>query len=316
MKKIFSLAIFILSLLLLLPLSAVKEIEKSVSVLNTVPNIAETHDSFKILDTSTDKITELSVEDYIFGVVAAEMPALYEKEALKAQAVAAYTFALFRKTENADKSYDITNDPLCDQSFITEQTARERWGNNADEYCEKIKSATAEIENRIITYEKQPILAVYHAISFGTTEDAKNVWGKEYPYLKSVSSIGDKLCDGYISTAQFSDEKVKETLSAEMEVTGEAQNYFGTVNRTEAGTVDTITVCGKELKGSRIRSLFNLRSSNFEVKYQDGNFIFTTYGYGHAVGLSQNGANYMAKQGADFEEILTHYYQGCKITEP
>lgn len=313
MKKIFVFTVLILSLLLLLPLTALKGVKTVAPTISPAEKIPTENDHFKILNTSTDEVFEVSVKDYIFGVVSAEMPALYEEEALKAQAVAAYTFAIYRQAENSDKNYDLTDDYLSDQSYISKSDAQKRWGSNADIYTQKIESAIDEVKDLVITYDGQPILSVYHAISSGLTEDAENVWGKPYPYLIPVESIGDKLCENYTTTLTVNEDKLRETLKDEVEFSGEPENYFKEISRTESGTVKTIKVCNKELNGSRIRSLFLLRSSNFTVKYSEGKFTFTVCGYGHAVGMSQNGADYMAKQGSSFEEILTHYYTDCKI---
>ncbi len=317
MKKLFSFAVIILCTLLLLPLTALKSTgDTAVSVmapLKDTDDTAEKQETFRLCNTETNNVKEISTKEYLFGVVAAEMPALYEEEALKAQAVAAYTFACYRKNQNSDKDYDLTDNYLTDQSYITLEQATARWGDNATVYTEKINKVLAEAEDYMITYENEPILAVYHAISFGNTEDAKNVWGSDYPYLKSVESYGDKLCDGYITTLSVPEEKFKETLLSKIDFIGTPQEFLGKIDRTQAGTVKTIKICDTEIKGDKIRELFGLRSSNFEVEYKDGNFNFTVYGYGHAVGLSQNGADYMAKQGSNFKEILNHYYPNCKI---
>lgn len=164
-------------------------------------------------------LTEISADDYIFGVVAAEMPALYETEALKAQAVAAYTFACVKKAENAGKSYDLTSDPAVDQSFITREKAKEKWGDKADEYSAKIENAVKSVKDYMITCGGTPILAVYHAISSGKTEDCKEVWGKDIPYLKPVSSEGDKLAPSYLSSAEFTAEVLKQKLSEDIDFT-------------------------------------------------------------------------------------------------
>lgn len=317
MKKILGFAVIIICTLLLLPLTSLKSTSNkaiaTVSPIKDTMDTAKKQETFMLCNTSTNDVKEISTQEYIFGVVAAEMPALYEEEALKAQAVAAYTFACYRKNKNIDKDYDITDDHLSDQSFITLEEATARWGDNAQVYTEKINKAISEVQDYMITYNDEPILAVYHAISFGNTEDSKNVWGGDYPYLKSVESYGDKLSEGYISTLTVPEEKFKETLSSKVEFIGSPQDFLGKINRTDAGGVKDIKICDNEVSGSEIRELFGLRSSNFEIEYKDGNFNFTVYGYGHAVGLSQNGADYMAKQGSDFKEILNHYYKNCKI---
>lgn len=318
MKKIFCCSLFVLAAILVLPLSVMKKPETSAAALTAASAVTPQDNSysaeiFRVLDKEAKTVTEMTAKDYIFGVLAAEMPALYDEEALKAQAVAAYTFACYRRAENADKDYDITTDFTSDQSFITEQKACEKWGEKADEYCKKLKNAAAEVEGLAVTYDGKPILAVYHAISSGKTEDCKNVWGIDYPYLKSVASPCDTLAPDYISKAVFSAEEVKSRLSGKCVLLGEPSGYFGKAERTASGTVTGIEAGGTRLSGSEIRKALSLRSSNFEVSCKDGEFTFTVYGYGHGVGMSQFGADYMAKQGSDFKEILLHYYSDCKV---
>lgn len=318
MKKIIGCSFFILIFLLILPLSVIKKPKTVAAASTDVSKVLREEntysaETFRILDSETDTVTEMPAKEYIFGVLAAEMPALYDVEALKAQAVAAYTFALSRRMENADKDYDITTDFKSDQSFITKEKAREKWGEKADEYCSKLNSVIDEVENLAVTYKGKPILALYHAISSGKTEDCKNVWGKDYPYLKAVASPCDTLSPNYISKETFSAEEVKMKLSKEAELSGEPQDYFGKAEYTASNTVKSIKVCGRSMSGAQMRSIFSLRSSSFEIAYNDGEFTFTVYGYGHGVGMSQYGADYMAKQGSDFKEILLHYYSGCRV---
>lgn len=320
MKKTVGIAFLITIAMLLIPLSVINNgssISASTSAENIPAKLPSAKEAasevFRVCDAATGKVTEMDAEEYIFGVVAAEMPALYEEEALKAQAVAAYTYACCRRAENSHKSYDITTDHTTDQSFITEKAAREKWGDNADTYVNKIKKAVEDTSGYMITCNGKPITAVYHAISSGKTEDCKNVWGRELSYLKPVVSEGDRLSPDYIEETTFTIEQIKEKLAEEVELSSDAASFFGECSRTESGTVTKIKVCSESLTGARLRSLLDLRSTNFEVKYTENSFVFTTYGYGHGVGMSQYGANYMAKQGSDFKEILTHYYTGCKV---
>lgn len=316
MKKILLAGLLAPALMLMLPLAAVNEPEtaEETAIETEAPKTAEVKaDTFKVYDRESDTVTEMSAEEYVFGAVAAEMPALYETEALKAQAVAAYTFALYRKAENSDKAYDITTDHTSDQSFITEETARERWGENADGYCEKLKKAVGEVAGLAVTYDGKPILAVYHAISSGKTENCKDIWGVDPPYLKAVDSSFDKLSPSYISKLTLTKEEFCEKLSDKADFSGASGEYIKITERTDSGTVKAVSLCGTETSGAEIRSAFSLRSSNFEVSYDGDLFTFTVYGYGHGVGMSQYGADCMAKQGSGFKEILTHYYSGCKI---
>ncbi len=314
MKKIFLLSTVLLAILLLLPLSVLNEEQKTVNALTTPTatdtTAVKTPEALKVLISETKEIKEMPIEDYLFGVVAGEMPALYESEALKAQAVCAYTFALWRQKENADKDYDISDDYTADQCYISPEAAREKWGSKADEYENKIRGAIAEVKSQRLTYNGEIILSVYHAVSSGKTESAKNVWGKDYPYLQSVASISDKLANNYISSANFTAEQVCNKLSVNLT---ESLSGFTDFTRTDSGTVKTVKVGAKEFKGSEIRKALDLKSSNFEIAFKDNAFVFTVYGYGHGVGMSQNGANEMAKQGSTYEEILKHYYTGCHI---
>lgn len=317
MKKIIGIGFVILSVMLTLPLAALKSPEKKTTAVSTAAALPKPEKAaaktFLICDTATDTVTEMNTDDYIFGVVAAEMPALYDTEALKAQAVAAYTFACVKKAENKDKTYDLTTDPAIDQSFITREQAREKWGDKADEYISKTESAVKSVKNYMITYGGKPILAVYHAISSGRTESCKDVWGKDIPYLTPVSSQGDKLAPSYQTKAEFTEEEIKQKLSDATEFNGNADTWFTDFSRTASGSVKTLKLCGKEVTGAKIRAALNLRSADFEVAYNSGKFTFTVHGYGHGVGMSQYGAGYMAKQGSDFKEILAHYYTGCKV---
>lgn len=311
MKKTAVISLIMVLLMLLLPLGALGK-ETATPVKETAALVKEpSEETFKVL-LNNGKIEELKAEDYILGVVSAEMPALYEEEALKAQAVAAYTYTLCKQKQNKTEEYDITADYTKDQSYITAEEAKTKWGDKAEEYTEKIKKAVKEVKNYVITYNGEPINAVYHAISGGKTESCEDVWGKDLPYLKSVLSEWDKLGKNYATSATFSAQDLK-TKFPETEFSGEESSYFNSIKRTNAGRIKEICLCDKTLSGEDVRSALDLRSANFTVEYKDGNFVFTVYGYGHGVGMSQNGANEMAKQGSDFKEILKYYYTGCKI---
>ena len=318
MKKILCSGLIILSAMFIFPLlGATTEQKPAVSaatkLFTSKTDKQEKGDTFRICDMQTDTVSVLTADEYIFGVVAAEMPALYEPEALKAQAVAAYTLACRRRADNKDKSYDLTTDYTVDQSYKSKTEAEKRWGDKAEEYSKKIKDAVADVKNLIVTYEGEPITAVYHAISSGKTEDSRDIWGGSLSYLKPVASPGDKLSPDYISEVKVSAEELQKKLGDECKLSGEPAAYFGEPKRTDSGSVLTVPVCGTDINGAKIRSIFDLRSLNFSVNNADGSFTFTVRGYGHGVGMSQYGANYMAKQGSDFKEILTYYYTGCKV---
>lgn len=273
-------------------------------------------ENFKVYIPEEKKTVTLTAEEYILGVVAAEMPALYHEEALKAQALAAYTYAYRKHLQNlsAKAEYDITADSTLDQGYINAEQRKAKWGDSTTDYEAKIKNAIATVKNLLIVYDNQPILAAYHAISSGNTETALNVWQTDYPYLQSQSSIGDLLAPEYLSEVQSAADAFKAKLT-ELGCTPSdtLSEYIGASEKSEAGTVLKITICGKEFTGAQIREAFGLRSAAFDIVLKDNVFVFSVTGYGHGVGMSQFGADYMAKQGSTYEEIILNYYKGVKI---
>lgn len=318
MKNLIFCTLAVLSAMFVFPLLGMNGSgTEAISVIKHFKSEAEKEkpDTFRIYDVSTDTVTVMNADDYIFGVVAAEMPLLYEDETLKAQAVAAYTLACRRRADNTDKDYDLSTDSGTDQAFVTEAAARESWGNNADKYYTKLKDIIAQVRGITVVWQNEPITAVYHAISSGQTESSGDIWGGERPYLQAVASPGDLLAPQYISCITLSTTELSDAIADLCEISGSPENYFSDFTRTESGSVLKVKVCGTELTGAQIRTALELRSLNFDVEFKDGSFKFTARGYGHGVGMSQYGAECMAKQGSDFKEILLHYYVGCDIKE-
>ncbi len=316
MKKVLCVSVILFITMLLVPLGAISgELsgEEIIASVNANAEREEKTQTVKIYDKTEEKINSLSVDEYIFGVVAAEMPILYGEEALKAQAVASYTFLLFRKNENSEKEYDITTDYTVDQSFITREKAKENWGEKAEEYEQKLDKAIKEVSGYALTYDSLPILAAYCASTAGKTQNAKDVWGGEYPYLAAVNSEWDRLDKNNSSTATFSANDLKQKLSTLAEISGEESKWFCDIVKNSSGYVSKLTLCGKEVTGSEIRKALDLKSSAFDITLKDGNFVFSVRGYGHGVGMSQVGAGKMAENGSTYEEILTHYYSGCVV---
>ena len=317
MKTVYTTTMMILALLMLvLPLTAGQMTTPPTDGLPVMGDGASAQmpaEKVMLYSSADKKTVEYPLEDYLFGVVAAEMPALYESEALKAQTVAAYTFFLTRKETNSDKEYDITDDYNVDQAFIPPEKAKEKWGSSADEYAKKISDAVNSVLYKKVTYNGKPASTVYHAISFGKTENAAEVWGGEYPYLVSVDSSFDKLAENYLSETSFKAEELKSALASVAEVKSLTENCIADIKKTSAGGVKSLTVSGVNLTGGEFRRALELRSTDFDVTFKEGVYTFTVRGYGHSIGMSQNGANYMAKQGKTYGEILLHYYPGCKI---
>ena len=267
----------------------------------------------RLYDPETDKVEKIELREYIYGVVAGECPMLYHEEAIKAQIVAAKTYTLYRMRANAGEDYDVTTDPETSQAYINKQTAYKNWGSSAETYNQKLNSLIDEVYDYCVLYKDMPILSVYHAMSSGKTEDCKNVWGSSLSYLKAVESEGDKLAENYLTEKKLSLAEANGILTAEGITVSELCG--GNINRTDSGNVLRIKVGEKEITGSTIAELFELRSNNFDLKLTDKELQISVRGYGHQVGLSQNGANFMAKSGSDFKEILTHYYSGTEVAK-
>ncbi len=270
----------------------------------------------KVMNASSKNITEMSLREYLIGVVAAEVNPAYHEEAIKAQIVAAHTkleYTKLHKTDNLEDA-DITDSAATHQGYLTDDEQKEKWGENYKTYREKLEKCVDAVINVILVYENEPINAVFHAISNGQTENATDVWGGNYPYLVSVQSAGDKLSPAYKSEVTVTSDEFKKKMTENGASLGdEPTKWVEKITNTDTGMVKEIIIGGKSFKGTEIRSIFGLKSSTFAVKYNDGNFVFSVCGYGHGVGMSQYGADYMARQGFSYDEILGHYYTNTKM---
>ena len=286
---------------------------------NADENAQESEPVVNVMATASGNIITTSEREYLIGCVACEMPPSYDIEALKAQAVAAYT-NLVRLKQSPDASLngaDISDSPSKHQGYYTDEQIREKYGDKYEKYYEKIAEAVDAVYGEIITYDGQPIVAAYCAVAPGRTESAEVIWQSEVPYLQSVVSSGDKLAPDYSSTVVYTTEQLKEALSQNSEIvlSENPAEWIGDINLSEnkTGVVKTIVIGSKALKGNEARRLLKLRSPAFSVTYADGSFTFSVEGYGHCVGMSQYGADYMAKSGSSYKDILKHYYKGIKI---
>lgn len=278
--------------------------------------------AFRVLDSNSNQVVTIAERDFLIGTLAAEMYPTYHIEALKAQAVAAYTYYSYERTAaRAEKddpaAADFSDVPSTFPEVYNKEGLQKRWGDDFDTYYAKICEAVDAVFGKQILYEGKPIMAAYHALSFDTTEKASVVWGKELPYLQSVPCSGDKLAPAYESTVTFTAEEFSKRLNTDSrKLEGDPAGWIGSdIQRSEAGTVTAITVGGVTLTGRELRQLLDLRSACFTVDYAaDSGFTFHVKGYGHGVGLSQYGADYLARQGADWQEILKYYYTGVAIS--
>ncbi len=295
-------------LMILLPTVALLGEPASVETGLPTVSVAHTEQAVQVLRTHTGKVEEYPLEEYLFGVVAAEIPMSYEDEAIKAQCVAAHTLYEYKKSQGA---IPISDNSATHQAFITKEVARAKWGEKADEYEERLTRLIALVAGDLVLYENAPALTVYHALSSGRTESAKTVWGEGIPYLVPAESVGDVLAGGYISQKSLSKTEFLQGLSLSDGV--QEEQPLGEMTHSPSGTVETAQLFGKLFTGSEIRSAFSLRSANFDVEIGEETVTFTVRGYGHGVGMSQFGANTMAKQGSDYKEILEWYYKGCVV---
>ncbi len=266
-----------------------------------------------------DQVEEMDLGAYLVGVVRAEMPASFEPEALRAQAVAARTYTLYKIQTggNHGDTADICTDSTCCQAYISEERARANWGDDADAYEKKIEDAVTATDGQAILYGGVPILAVFHSSSAGLTRAAGEVWLNDLPYLQAVESpeAGDTI-PNYYSRVELTAEDFKAAFLAvhpEADLSGAVSSWLKDAVTDTAGSIDTLSVGGVTVKGTELRTILGLRSACFEWEAQDGKLVFFVTGYGHGVGMSQYGANQMAKDGATYQEILTHYYTGVTV---
>ena len=276
----------------------------------------------QIYFTKDKKSITYSSEEYIIGAVFAQMPADFEPEALKAQCVLANTYAQYRKnaeklcpTENLHGAILSDNEKLY-QGFFTEKQAKDFYGDAYENAYKKIKSAADDVKGLILTYENNPVIVAFHALSSGYTESAKNAWGEEIPYLQSVESLSDKEIDGVESKTIFSSSELKNRLTekySDMDFTLDENEWIKLTDVTDTGYVKKVFACGKEISASDFTEILGIASPCFSVSYKNDSFTFSSMGYGHLVGLSQYGANSMAQEGKDYKEILMHYYTSCEI---
>ena len=281
-----------------------------------------TASQYRVLLTETGEIAEVPAREYLIGAVAAELPAEYEYEALKAQAVASHTYAeRIRRQQEATpdpalNGADFSDDSSKYQAFYTDAELHTLYGDAYDRYYSKIASAVTAVEPLLICMEDEPIVAAFHAVSDGMTENAADIWGQPLPYLVSVSSEADQTAPQFEETVTIPLASAEQALRAadpEIVLPEQGAEWFGEPETTPSGTVLRMRTGNIESDGQKLRELFHLRSACFTVEYCDGQFRFTTKGYGHGVGMSQYGANMMARSGATFDQILLHYYSGASI---
>lgn len=282
-------------------------------------NTAAAMPQIQLYCVDAERIVKLPLDEYVSGVVSAEMPAEFPLEALKAQAVAARTYAVkqmryFGGTGVADSEADISDSAAADQAWVSDTVLQERWGKNYTKYRQKIRQAVLATAGQIVCYDEKPISALFHAASAGRTASAEEVWGSsDYPYLTSVAAPEDKEDPRICRDKKLAWSEFMASLGEDAAPVSVPEERIKILAYTESGRVASLRAAGKILSGNEARALWGLRSTHFTAAYADGFVHFVTYGYGHGVGMSQYGAAALAEQGQNYREILAYFYRGTTL---
>ena len=293
------------------------ELSDSVEVNNNEEYKYPKNDKIKVFFMNENLINEIGLDEYLYGVVSAEMPANYEQEALKAQAIVARTYTLFKIENNSSKHGEaaICTDSKCCQAWISKEERLQKWEEDKkEEYWNKIVKAVDETKGKVIKYEGNLINAFFHSNSGGKTEVPINVWGgTEYPYLQVVETSGENNYSQYKSEVEFTKDELIKKLKNKYDGIELELNQIRIIERYDSGRIKTIRFGNIEISGVEARNVLELKSANFEYILEDNKIKFVVYGYGHGVGMSQTGADSLAKEGNDYNKIIEHFYMGVKI---
>ena len=273
-----------------------------------------------LLHKKEGNVEEVNIDEYLYHVVSAEMPATFEIEALRAQAIVARTYTIFKILNKKHDNADICDDSTCCQAWVSKETRLARWNENEREAnWQKICNAVNSTKGKIVTYENKPINAFFHSNSGGVTEVPINVWGGTgYPYLQSVATAGEDGYTQYASEVILTRTELLNKLKAkysDISINFSNPEEIKILEYTGSNRVKTLKIGNHNLSGVEARTIFGLKSANFEIAQEGENIKFTVKGYGHGVGMSQTGADAMAKQGSTAEEIITHFYTGIAIQD-
>ena len=320
MKKFLSMILLSAVVIIILPVALLKEnltpSESTFIQQTSTTQAPENTNTLTVFRSVSQENVEIDFFEYVCGSVAAEMPLSYHEEALKAQAIACYTNALrLKNTSKNDATYHISDDSSIHQGYLNKEQREEKWGEDFEKYESKLESIVKSVENLAIYYEDELCVAAFHAICSGKTETAENIWGEKVPYLTSVKSSGDNLSPQYSSVVVFEKDEFIEIAKnlTENKNIKKLKNSIELKEKSKAGTVLKVTLDKEEFTGDEIRKAFSLKSPVFTIETTEKTVTFNVTGYGHGVGMSQYGADFMARQGSSYEEILKHYYKGVEI---
>ena len=276
----------------------------------TIPETVSSEEVYVPVLSTEGEVTRMKLNDYLTGVILAEIPADFESEAKKAQAVVARTYTI-RANERRTKHQDaaVCTDSVCCQGYISPENYLASGGTQ--EAVDQAGNAVTETGMNVLTFEGELIEATYFSCSGGSTEDAVAVWGTDVPYLRATDSPGEENAAHYTDTVTFTLEEFASALA--MDLKGDPESWLGQVTYTAGGGVDTMVIGGVTFKGTALRKILGLRSTAFTMTAGEDSITVTTRGYGHRVGMSQYGADAMAVTGSAYDEILAHYYQGTSL---
>lgn len=342
MKKLFIYFLIFIFICFIIPAICTKTtsketVSKEVTLENKTQNISNINENIqqdnkqynytkygtiKLLHIANNQIEEVPIDEYLYNVVSAEMPANFEIEALKAQAVVARTYTIYQIINNGNKheNANICDSSKCCQAWISKQDRLNRWEESVREQnWKRIEEVVNKTKGEIITYNNQPINAFFHSNSGGTTEMPVNVWGGTgYPYLQSVQTSGEEGYTQYASEVEISNNDILKKLQQKypnIKIDLKKEDDIKILDYTNSGRVRTIKFGNTEISGVEARTIFELKSANFEIIKSPNSIKFKVKGYGHGVGMSQTGADSLAKNGSNYKEIIKHFYSNVEIKD-
>ena len=314
MKKILFITLFFLAVpsFFILKIYKEPELKKEINIINNESEISYTEDKtkkmyIKVNQTSKNKIIKIDLEEYVKGVIAGEMPVSFNLEALKAQAVAARTYALRRINEN--NTYDVV-DTVMNQVYLDDDTLKTNWGTNYNKYIEKVKKAQEMTKGEYVDYKGTYADTLFFSTSTGSTENSEEIFGTKVAYLQSVSSYWDE------ETSPVYKEKnvfTRDKFCKKLNITGCTLININILNETTTGRIKNLIINNKKFTGTDVAYLLGIKSNYFDIYIENDSVVVETKGFGHGVGMSQYGAEGMANNGYTYKEILEHYYQGTTI---
>ncbi|MDD2627694.1 MAG: stage II sporulation protein D [Clostridia bacterium] len=303
-----------------------EKIEKEIEEVKKYDKENKVSRTIRLKISNTGEVQTIDMDEYLKGVLPSEMPPSYEMEALKAQAVVARTYAYEKMSTNTHEGFDICDNFACCQAYYNKEKISEIWTGRGfdkktrDKYWEKINEAVDSTNNIAVVYSGKFIKAYFHANSGGKTESASEIWGKQkISYLEPVESRGEEEHSYYKSNESFTAKEIENKINSKSEVkcrvSNDGKDEIEILSHTVSGRVKKVRVGENIYEATFIRAILGLKSTNFSIEKKDNKIIFNVTGYGHGVGMSQTGANYYAKEGYIYDQIIKHYYKGVDVVK-